>query len=183
MRLYMCLLLIALTVWRDAYRRRNPAIVAHAVRWSLFSGLTTALYWFLLLPLTMMLFIIRHAPHDATGDVIHLDGTMRFLLIGTAVLMIAAGSLLSGFAKTVMNEFKDHSWTLLLLGTAAAGFLLYIGYVVTMSTSLLDVTKGDNGLLMLFMVTWAWVITRICMVPIDRARDSWDLGVAAFVRR
>jgi hypothetical protein len=179
MRLFVFLLLTAFTTWRDAYNRRNPAIVAHAVRWASFSTLLVALYWFLLLPLLVMLHVIHDAPHDAAGDVIHLDGTMRALLLGTTGLMIGGSALLSGYAKSVMAEFADYRWTLLILGTAAALFLLYIGYVVTMTTSLLDVSKGDNGLLAVFMVAWAWSITRICNAPIDRARDSWDRGIAA----
>jgi hypothetical protein len=182
MRLFALLALTAFTTWRDAYNRRNPAIVAHAVRWASLSILILALYWLLLLPLSVMLGVVHHAPHDAAGDVIHLDMTMRALLLGTIGLMFGSSSLLSGYAKSVMAEFKDQRWTLLILGTAAAGFLLYIGTVATTATALLDVTRGDNGLLAAFMVAWVWAITRVCNAPIDRARDSWDLGLARFVR-
>ena len=126
--------------------------------------------------------MVRLAPHDAGADVIHLHGALRLSVIATMALMIAAALRLAGFARTVMGEFRDQRRTVLILATAADGFVLYLGYVTMMATSLLDVTRGDNGMLAAFMVAWVWAITRVCNAPIDRARDSWDLGLARFVR-
>lgn len=182
MRLDLQLLLAALGLSRDLLHRRHPGWQAHFTRWSLLSWLTIQLYLLVVLPLTLLLCVVRLAPHDAGVDVIHLHGGWKLSLIATMALMIATGLRMSGFARTVMGEFRDQRRTLLILATAAGGFVLYLGYVTMMATSLLDVTRGDNGMLAAFLVAWVWAITRVCNAPIDRARDSWDLGLACFVR-
>lgn len=183
MRLRLPLLLAALDLWRDGVHRRHPGWRDHCTRWSLLSWLAIQLYLLVLLPLTVLLGVVRLAPHDAGVDVIHLHGALKPMLIATMALTIATALRMSGFARTVMGEFRDQRRTVLILATAAGGFVLYLGHVAMMATSRLDVTRGDNGMLAAFMVAWVWAVTRVCQAPIDRARDSWDLGLARVLRR
>lgn len=183
MYLRLMLMVSALSIWRDAWNRRNPTLVDHGTHWSLFSMLTILMYLLVLLPIWLFLYVVHQGNADRMADVIHLDVKLRTIMLSGIGLMLATSGPLSGFARTVMHQFKDQRWTLILLTTASGGFFLYIGYVTTMTTSAIDISRGDNAWLAVFMVAWAWVVGRVCAVPVDRARDSWDFGLLAFTKR
>ncbi|MBJ6120360.1 hypothetical protein [Sphingomonas mollis] len=177
------LLTIVFLTWRDGFSRRHPSWVEHATRWSMFAMLTQMLYLLVILPIHLLLYVIHLSNADKAADVIYLDDVLRVLVFAGIALMIVTGTQLAGFARTVMKKFEKQRWTALFLATIASGLFLYISYVTTMSTTMLDIRQGDNGILALFMVAWTLMIGRVCAVLFDRGRDSWDLGVAAFMKK
>lgn len=181
-RLY--LMFAALHAWRTANPRKYPQLTEHIVRWSSFAGLLVLLYALTLLPLEVFVPVVRHARVDGTlADTIHLDGGLRWTILAGIAAMIAASLVLAGVARTVMSLFVERHVAALVIGTAAVGLSLYVGYVSAVTSSLLGFTRGDNALLAIFMITWAGAIVRVCAVAADCARDAWHARTSAFATR